>query len=109
MRCAPRCGTRALDGWLPVLDEPAVGDLGLGGEFLIEPMLLSCGPDADPPALLAFGAGHQFELADLLAGERGAGEGVVLVAAEHVPGDQGQLAGDGDGGDVAAAASGDPL
>ena len=94
---------------LPVLDEAAVGELGLGGELLVEPVLLLGGPDADPLALLAFGAGHQLEPADLLAGERGAGEGVVLAAAEHVPGDHGELAGDRDGGDVAAAAGGDPL
>src|SRR5689334_9984748 len=33
-RCAPRCGTRALDRRLPVLGEAAVGELGLGGELL---------------------------------------------------------------------------
>jgi hypothetical protein len=58
---------------------------------------------------VAFGAGCELELADLLAGERGAGEGVVLAAAEHVPGDHGELARDRDGGDVAAAAGGDSL
>src|SRR5262245_43370772 len=72
-------------------------------------MPLLRGPDADPPALLAFGAGCELELADLFAGERGAGEGVVLVAAEHVPGDHGELARDRDSGDVAAAAAGDSL
>jgi hypothetical protein len=30
------------------LDEPAVGDLGLGGEFLVELVLLPGGEDADP-------------------------------------------------------------
>ena len=59
------------------MDEAAVGDLGLGGELLVEPMLLLRDPDADPLALLAFGAGCELELADLFAGERGAGEGVV--------------------------------
>jgi hypothetical protein len=54
---------------LPVLDEAAVGELGLGGEFLVEPMLLLRDPDADPLALLAFGAGCELELADLLAGQ----------------------------------------
>src|SRR5262245_65069676 len=72
-------------------------------------MLLLRTPDADPLAFVALGAGHELELADLLAGERGAGEGVVLAAAEHVPGDHGELAGNGDGGDVAAAAGADPL
>ena len=109
MRCAPRCGTRALDRWLPVLDEAAVGELGLRGEFLVESVLFLGREDADPLSLLVFGAGHQLEAAQLLAGQRGAGEGVVLAAAEHVPGDHGQLAGDRDGGDVAAAAGGDPL
>src|SRR5439155_17164277 len=68
----------------------------------------SGGEDADRVALAfaSLGAGQQFELADLLARERGAGEGVVLAAAEHVPGDHGQLAGDRDGGDVAAAPDG---
>src|SRR5262249_21233508 len=36
-----------------------------------------------------------------------AGEGVVLAAVERVPGDHGELAGDSDGGDVAAAPRGD--
>src|SRR5205085_2315058 len=102
-RCAPRCGTRALDRRLPVLDEAAVGEFGLGGELLVEPVLLLRDPDADPLAFLAFGAGRELELADLLAGERRAGEGVVLTVAEHVPGDHGELAGDRDGRDVAAA------
>ena len=78
-RCAPRCGTRAPDGRLPVLDEAAVGDLGLGGELFVEAVLLSGGEDADRVALALapLGAGREFELADLLARERGAGEGVV--------------------------------
>jgi len=41
----------------------------LGGEFLVEPVLFLLDPDADPLAFLAFGAGHQLEPADLLAGE----------------------------------------
>jgi hypothetical protein len=88
---------------LPVLDEAAVGEVGLRGEFRVEPMLLFRGEDADPLSLLVLRAGDQFEPAQLLAGEGGAGEGVVLAAAEHVPGDHGELAGDRDGGDVAAA------
>ena len=100
---------RALHRGLPVLDEAAVGELGLSGEFLVELMLLSGREDADPLPLLMLGAGHQLEPADLLAGERGAGEGVVLAAAEHVPGDHGQLACDRDRSDVAAAAGGDPF
>src|SRR6266545_6813167 len=109
MRCAPRCGTRALDRRLPVLDEAAVGEFGLGGELLVEVVLLSGREDAVPFSFLAFGAGCELELADLLAGGRGAGEGVVLASAEHVPGDHGELACDRDGGDVAAAAGGEPL
>jgi hypothetical protein len=108
-RCAPRCGTRALDRRLPVLDESAIGGFGLRGEFLVEPVLLPRDEDADPLPLLVLRAGHQLEPAQLLAGERRAGEGVVLAAAEHVPGDHGELAGDRDGGDVAAAPDGDPL
>src|SRR3954453_15175408 len=42
-------------------------------------MLLSGREDADPLSFLVFGAGHQLEPADLFAGERGAGEGVVLA------------------------------
>ena len=48
MRCAPRCGARALDRRLPVLYEPSVGEFGLGGELLIEPVLFLAGEDADP-------------------------------------------------------------
>jgi len=106
---APRARAHA-ERWVESLrDEPAVGELGLGGKLLVEPVLLLRHPDADPLSLLVSGAGHQLEPAQLLAGERGAGEGVVLAAGEHVPGDDGELAGDGDGGDVAAAAGGDPL
>src|SRR5262245_48012300 len=72
-------------------------------------MLLFGGEDADPLSLLVLGAGDQLEPAQLLAGEGGAGEGVVLAAAEHVPGDHGELAGDRDCGDVCAAAGGDPF
>jgi hypothetical protein len=91
------------------LDESAVGEFGLRGEVLVEPVLLFGDPDADPFPLLAFGAGCELELADLLAGERGAGEGVVPAAGEHVPGDHDEFARDRDGGDVGAAAGGDPL
>src|SRR5438034_1750533 len=72
-------------------------------------MLLLGGEDADPLSLLVVRAGHQLEPARLLAGERGAAKGVVLAAAEHVPGDHGELSGDRDRGDVAAAPDGDPL
>src|SRR2546426_1916488 len=106
MRCAPRCGTRAPDRRLPVLDGPSVGEFGLRGELLGEPVLFFGCEDADPLAFPALGTEEQLEPAELLAGERGAGEGVVLAAAEHVPGDHGELAGDRDGGDVAAAAGG---
>src|SRR3954468_24582822 len=93
--CVPRCGTRALaDRWLPVLDESAVGELGLVGELFVERVLLLCDPDADSLSLLALRAGHQLEPAQLLAGER-PGEGVVLATAEHLPGDHGELTGDG--------------
>jgi len=36
------------------LDEAAVGERGLGGEFLVEPVLLSGDPDAEPLALRGF-------------------------------------------------------
>ena len=68
-RCAPRCGTRALDRRLPVLDEPPVGELGLRGEFPIELVLFFGCEDADPLAFTALGAGHQLEPAELLVGE----------------------------------------
>jgi hypothetical protein len=79
------------DRRLPVLDESAVGDFGLGSELLLETVLLGCGEDADRVslALAPFGAGQELELADLPAHERGADEGVVLAAAEYVPGDHG--------------------
>ena len=51
------------------MDESAVGELGLGGELLVELVLLLCPRDADPLAFLPLGAGRELELADLLAGE----------------------------------------
>ena len=46
---APRCGTRArADRRLPVLDEPAVGELGLGGELLVEVVVRFGCEGADP-------------------------------------------------------------
>jgi hypothetical protein len=64
--------------------------------LLFEAMLLAGCEDADRVALTLalLGAGQELELADLLAHERGAEEGVVLAAAEHVPGDHDQLARD---------------
>src|SRR6266508_3827652 len=90
-RCATRCGTRALRHGLAVPGEASIGDLCLCGQLLLEPMLCGCREDADRVALALapLGTGRELELADLLAGERGASEGVVLAAAEHVPGDHG--------------------
>src|SRR3954453_8178881 len=76
-RCAPRGGTRAPARGLPVLDEPPVGERGLGCGFLVEPVLLLGHPDADPLALLPFGAGHQLEPAPLRGGQRGGAGGGV--------------------------------
>src|SRR5262249_1338325 len=79
------------------------GEFGLCGELLVEPVLFLRDPDTGPLAFLVFGAGDQLEPAQLLAGERGAGEGGVLAAAGHGAGGHGQLAGGRDGGDGAAA------
>ena len=91
---------------MPVGHEAAVGELCLGGEFLVELVLFAGREDADGVALALapFGAGHQLEPAQLFAREGGAGEGVVLAVPEHVPGDHDQLARDSDRGDVATAA-----
>jgi transposase InsO family protein len=112
-RCAPRCGTRARFrlSCRPVGGEPLIGHLSLGSKLALELMLTPWCEDAFVVAAAAvpFGAGEQLKPAQLLAGEGGAREGVVLLIGEHVPADDGELAGDGDGGDVGAAAGADAL
>ena len=53
---------------------------------------------------MALGAGAQLEAAELLARQRRALEGVVLLAREQVPEQHGELARDGDDRDLMAAA-----
>jgi hypothetical protein len=82
---------------LPAGDELAVGDLGLLGE----------GPLASADLLEGIGgrgalapaprrhAGAQLQRPELLVGERGPGEGIVLVADYQVLAQRGELAGGG--------------
>src|SRR6266545_6465064 len=106
-RCAPRCRTRTVSRPcpFPVGDEPAVGELGLPGELALEVVLGAAAPERGCPglALRARRARLQFESAELAPNDGGALVGVVLAAAQEVPGEHGQLARDGDRGDVAAA------
>src|SRR4029078_9729509 len=60
-------------------------------------------------ALLAGGAGHQAEAADLLAIQRRTHERVLFAAGEQAPGDDDALARDGAGRDVRAAPAGQAL
>jgi hypothetical protein len=68
--------------WLPVGDEAPVGGLGLASDlqFCLAQRLVS-GPDAGL-TLAAWGAGGELEPAQLLAGQGGPAEGVVLLARE---------------------------
>src|SRR6266540_4425072 len=112
-RCAPRCRTRTVfrPCPFPVGDESAVGELGLPGEFALEVVLGAAAPERGCPglALRARRARLQFEPTELAPNDGGALVGVVLAAAQEVPGEHGQLARDGDRGDVAAAAGGGAL
>ena len=100
-------------GGLPVGDEAAVGDFGLFGEFAFAGAFgaLAVGVLGREVASsgVALGAGAQLEAAELLAGQRRALEGVVLLAREQVPEQHGELARDGDDRDLAAAARADAL
>src|SRR6266498_2578780 len=109
-RCAPRCRTRTVfrPCPFPVRDESAVGALGLVGEFALEVVLGAAAPQRCRPglALRAWRSRLQLEPAELAPDDGGALVGVVLAAAQEVPGEHGQLACDGDRGDVAAASGG---
>src|SRR6266542_3147716 len=109
-RCAPRCRTRTVfrPGPFPVGDESAVGELGLPRELALEVVLGAAAPERGCPglALRPRGARLELEPAQLAPNDRGSLVGVVLAAAEQVPGEHGQLARDGDRGDVAAAPGG---
>src|SRR5712691_12335783 len=95
-RCAPRCRTRTLflGFGLPVLDEPAIGDLCLLGKLALTLSVVPCLVDARagiaPPAP-AF-ADLELERPQLAAGERRALEGVALLAREQMPEQHAQLA-----------------
>ena len=113
--CAPRCHARARlllfwGGGFPVRDRALVGGFGLRGElFLGVAHLLAGGPGAGGLAGADGGAGFDFESAELLGGEGGLLVGVVLLAGEHAPEQDGELASDGDDGDVVAFAGPDAL
>src|SRR6266545_7181316 len=109
-RCAPRCRTRTVSRPcpFPVGDESAVGELGLPGELALEVVLGAAAPQRCRPglALRARRARLQFEPTELAPNDRGALIGVVLAAAQQMPGEHGQLARDGDCGDVTATSRG---
>ena len=67
---------------LPVLDEPAIGDLGLLGELalVLPARSLTRGPECFPRREAR---PDQLERAQLAAGERGPPEGVVLFAVSR--------------------------
>src|SRR5437867_160807 len=95
-RCASPCRARtALRLGLPVLGQPAVGDLGLLGELALV-LALCLGLvhawariAAPAPAFL----GLELQRAQLAAGERRAPEGVVLFTREQVPEEHAELSG----------------
>src|SRR3954452_11847080 len=97
----------------PVGDESAVGDLGLFGElafaFAVGALAVCVLGGEVSPSGSAGGAGAEFESAELLARQRRALEGVVLLAREEVPEQHGELACDGDDRDLAAAARANAL
>ena len=98
-----RCG-------LPVLNHSCVGRFGLFSELALG--LAHCvvvGVDPGGGAFVAFGAGHQLELAQLLGRQRRLGVGVVLTAREQTLEQTRELARGGDGCDVVAAAGADAL
>jgi hypothetical protein len=78
---------------LPVLDESAVGLFDLFGELAFVALLALAGLGAGALAAARRIAGHQFEPAQLAAGERWPFEGVVLAAAEQLPEQHAELAG----------------
>src|SRR3954470_2028229 len=98
---------------LPVGDEAAVGDLGLFGEFALAGAFgaLAVGVLGGEVSSSgsACGAGAQFDRAELLAGQRGALEGVVLLAGEEVPEEHGEFARNRDDRDLAAATNANAL
>src|SRR3954463_7410807 len=108
-----RGGAPCRSGWAPVGDESAVGGFGLFGElalaFAVGALAVGVLGRQSAASGVPLGAGAQFERADLLAGQRRALEGVVLLAGEEVPEQHGELAGDSDDRDLAAAARADTL
>src|SRR6266540_1474272 len=84
-----------------VLHEPPVRLLGLVSDLPLQPALLGGGEDPDRVAVpvAVRGAGCQLEASDLLPNERGPGEGVVLLAGEQMPAQDGELSSHGHRGD----------
>jgi len=93
---------------VPVAHGARVGELGLAGKLLLgRPHRVVGGPDAASRRGQALCAGGDFQAAQLLLGERGLLEGVVLFAGEQMPEQAGQLARGGDDRDAMAAAGAD--
>jgi hypothetical protein len=68
-------------------DELAIGDFGIDGELLLSEALFGRGvqPASMALAFLAWGSGGEFHPAELLGGEGGSAEGVLLILGQHVP------------------------
>jgi hypothetical protein len=93
---------------LPVADEALVGAFGLESEFAFLLVLGAVAPDSRGAgsAFRTWCSGSEFELAEFATHESGSLVGVVLAAAEQVPGEHAEFACDCDGRDVAAATGG---
>jgi len=76
-----------------VLYEPPVRLLGLVPDLPLQPPLGWRGEDPDRVAVAVAvrGAGGQLEASDLLPDQGGPAEGVVLLPAQHMPAQHGQL------------------
>ena len=83
--------------------------LGGEGAFGVADLLVAQRRRRHGPGPCAGRAGGELELADLVARHRGLAEGVVLLAGEQVPEQDGELARGGDRGDLRAAAGADAL
>ena len=84
-------------GGFPVADGALVGGLGLGGELLFGVAHLLVGdPHPGGFARPDGRAGGDLQPPELLGGQRGLLVGVVLLAGEHAPEQDRELAGGGD-------------
>src|ERR1700744_4791289 len=93
-------------GWrlLVAGDEVAVGGFGLEGVVTLSAVARGSAPDARDQcrlsAVLSGSAVGELDPADLASDEHAPGVGVVLLAGEQVPGDDREVAGDRDRGDL---------